>query len=154
MTSRHASCIAVGGHGILILGDSGAGKSDLALRLIDQPGEGTSGSMMKAQLVADDQVVLAIRDGRLTASPPPALAGLLEVRGQGIVQIDYVAPVPVRLVIELLASDEIERLPEAQDLVIDIEGIAVPRVAIDPATPSAPARVRSALVAVMNGAPG
>ena len=82
----HASCVvlrgagdafgAPGDCGILLLGESGAGKSDVALRLIAQA----------AQLVADDRVVLFTRDGVLFAKPPKTLAGLIEVRGVGILR--------------------------------------------------------------------
>lgn len=70
----HATAIAVEGHGVLLLGRSGAGKSDLALRLIDRG----------AELVADDRVIATPRGGHLWLSAPPRLAGLIELRGLGI----------------------------------------------------------------------
>lgn len=93
----HASCVAQGGHGLLLLGPSGSGKSDLALRLI---GRGFL-------LVADDQVV--IEAGR--ASPPAALAGLLEVRGVGLLRFPYEAG--IRLALALALGERPERLPAA-----------------------------------------
>lgn len=69
----HASCVAIGGRGVLLVGPSGSGKSDLALRLIDGG----------AELVADDRVALRLADGRPVADAPPALAGLLEIREIG-----------------------------------------------------------------------
>lgn len=91
----HGSCVARAGAGVLLLGPSGSGKSDLALRLLNQG----------FVLVADDQVDIA--DG--CASAPEALAGLLEVRGLGIVRLPYVANVKLRLVVVL--SEDGERLP-------------------------------------------
>jgi serine kinase of HPr protein (carbohydrate metabolism regulator) len=149
--SRHASCVALGGHGVLILGESGSGKSDLALRLIDQPGRGIGEDVLTARLVADDQVMLEVRDGRLVARPAPVLAGLLEVRGVGIVRIDHLDSVVVDLVVELMPVEKIERLPEADDCRMVVDGIGLPRVAVDPRSASAPARVRCALGALLYG---
>ena len=73
----HASCVAIGGKGVLILGDSGAGKSDLALRLIDDG----------AKLVADDRTELYAARGTLCARAPKSIAGLIEVRGLGIIAL-------------------------------------------------------------------
>ena len=75
----HASAVALGGRAVLLRGASGAGKSDLTLRLIDEG----------AQLVADDQVELtADANGRmLIAAAPEAIAGMLEVRGIGILRL-------------------------------------------------------------------
>lgn len=121
----HASCVARDGQGVLLTGPSGAGKSDLALRLI---GRGFT-------LVADDRVEIA--DGR--ASPPPPLAGLLEVRGFGIVRLSYLAAAPLRLVINLMPS--MHRLPDPEwDAELDL-----PLVRVDPTLCSAPDRVALAL---------
>lgn len=148
MTSLHATCIAIDGHGVLILGASGSGKSDLALRMIDQQGCGIGDRSMSARLVADDQVVIERTGNRVIASPPHALAGLLEVRGLGIVKMEHAAQVPVALVVELTPLAQIERLPEPDELGVEIEGVPLARVQIDPASPSAPARVRRALIAL------
>jgi HPr kinase/phosphorylase len=91
----HGSCVSRDGDGVLLIGPSGSGKSDLALRLL---GRGFS-------LVADDRV--DIEDG--VAAPPPALAGLLEVRGLGIVRLPYAASARLALVAELGVAAE--RLP-------------------------------------------
>ena len=103
MVLVHASCVAVGGRGVLLRGPPGAGKSDLALRLIEAG----------AILVADDQVALTSSGGTLFAEPPARIAGLLEVRGIGIVSMDYVPQCPVDLVIDLAEPQAIERMPEA-----------------------------------------
>ncbi len=99
----HGSCAVRHGAGVLLLGGSGSGKSDLLLRLIDR-GFG---------LVADDRVL--VEAGR--ARPHPALAGLVEMRGLGLLRMDHVAPVPLGLVVALDgsvagATSAEERLPE------------------------------------------
>ncbi len=125
----HASCAARNGDGVLLLGPAGIGKSDLLLRLLAHG----------FQLVADDQVT--IEHGQ--ASPPPALAGLLEVRGLGIVRLDHVAPVRVALAVRLSGPGEPppDRLPRpARDPVLDL-----PLVTLDGAAASAAPRVALAL---------
>jgi HPr kinase/phosphorylase len=119
----HASAAARDGAGVLLLGPAGAGKSDLLLRLLDHG----------FALVADDQVVI---DGRL-ASAPPALAGLLEVRGLGIVRLPHVTA-ELALAVRLSPGD---RLPEPATLA----EFGLPLINIDPRRPSAPLRVALAL---------
>jgi serine kinase of HPr protein (carbohydrate metabolism regulator) len=127
----HASCVAVGGRAVLIAGDSGAGKSDLALRLIDRG----------AALVSDDQVVLSAEDGQLIASAPATIAGQIEVRGLGIMAMPHRTAMPVSLLIQLGAPAE--RMPEPRARMLC--GIAVPVVALDPFEPSAPIKAELAL---------
>jgi len=133
----HASCVAIDGFAILLRGPSGSGKSDLALRLIDDD----------AALVADDQVileavVLETGNGRLMASAPAVLSGLLEVRHIGIVKCDAIATAPVRLVVDLAAA-AIERMPPRETSVL--LGIDLPRITVNAYEASAPAKVRIAL---------
>jgi serine kinase of HPr protein (carbohydrate metabolism regulator) len=139
MTSRllssemfHASTVARGNRAIVITGPSGSGKSDLALRLLDHG----------FQLVSDDQTIIS-RDGdRLLASAPPNIAGKIEVRGIGIVDMDAVGDVPVALVVEL--TSEIHRLPDdsRERLIL---GIGIPLVSVDAMTASAASKVALAL---------
>ncbi len=96
----HATCVRWGRHGVLLLGASGAGKSDLALRLI---GRG-------AKLVSDDRCDVSIERNRMVARPPRTIAGLLEVRGLGIVALPYARRAEIALVADL--SGRAERLPE------------------------------------------
>ena len=121
----HGSCVSRDGDGVLLLGPSGSGKSDLALRLI---GRGF-------KLVADDRV--DIEDG--IAAPPAALAGLLEVRGLGIVRLPYAATARLALIAELGSAPE--RLPAPSRH----SGLDLPLIRLDPAAASAPDRVVLAL---------
>jgi len=132
MVLVHGTTVAIEGKGVLLRGPSGSGKSDLALRLIDRG----------AVLVADDQTRLSEADGRLAAAAPPSIAGLIEVRGIGIVRLDYAAGVPLALVVDLVAGARVERLPPA--VFASFLGIAVPLIALDPFEGSAMAKVRLA----------
>lgn len=149
-TLIHATCIAIDGKGVLLLGKSGSGKSDLALRLIDEPGCGTGEKALHAQLVADDQVCLTQDGAQVLAQAPEALAGKLEMRGIGIVAAPYAGPVTVELVVELMDAEEIERMPDESQLQQNLLGIAMPRIMLDPNKPSSPARVRAALTSCTN----
>ena len=128
----HASCIAIGGRGVLLAGRSGAGKSDLALRLIDRG----------AALVSDDYTELRLVGDTLLADAPAAIAGKIELRGVGIVDLPAAAGVPVCLYADLDRTPE--RLPEPE--AIGIAGIEVPLVAIAALEPSAPLKLEQALV--------
>ena len=132
-TLLHASCVAIDGVAVLLRGPSGSGKSDLALRLID----------CGARLVADDQVALGTENGRLIARAPAALAGLLEVRGIGIVRIPPAESAPVVLIIDLDQDGQIERLPELEN--IEFQGVSVRRLILKPFEASAAAKVRVAV---------
>lgn len=129
----HGTCVAVGGRGVLLRGRSGAGKSDLALRMIADG----------ARLVADDQVVVRVAARRLIASAPDALRGLLEVRGIGIVPMKTISRAPLSLVVDLVAADAVPRLPDPSS--VRIAGIDVPAIALSPFEPSAVLKVRLAL---------
>ena len=117
----------------------------LVLRLIDQPGCGLSGEQRAARLVADDQVTIRRAGDGLAASAPTALAGLLEVRGLGIVTVSAVDSVPLALAVRLVPAKDVERLPEAGAVPFQCLGISLPLVLIDPSQASAPARIRAAL---------
>ena len=128
----HATTVALDGRAVVISGPSGAGKSDLALRLLDR------GFI----LVSDDRTIVKREADRLVARAPPNIAGKLEVRGIGIVEMEAASDVPVALLIEL-ASD-IQRLPDdgRERLIL---GIGVPLVSINAAEASAPSKVALAL---------
>ena len=128
----HASCVAAGSRGILLLGLSGQGKSDLALRLIDRG----------ARLVADDRCDIWFERGRLWCRPPAELAGKLEVRGLGIVDQSWTAPVPLALAVRL--TERYERMPPRRQ-VETVAGHALPAVLLSAFEASAPIKILLAL---------
>jgi len=130
----HASSVMIDGRVVLITGQSGSGKSDLALRLIDRG----------ALLVADDYTKLDARDGLLIASPPPRIAGKLEIRGVGIDDFPFASEGPVALVVDL--DRRVERLPEEPLPVTALQGIALPTLALSAFEASAPIKVEKVLI--------
>jgi serine kinase of HPr protein (carbohydrate metabolism regulator) len=139
MQRIHGVCIDIGGTGVLIRGEPGSGKSDLALRLIDGG----------ARLVADDQVEIRHNDGAAIAAPPVALAGYLEVRGVGIVAVDCIAEARLGLIVDLSDRDAIERMPEPRTEIV--AGVTVPVIRLDPFAASAAAKLRLAVRALRRG---
>jgi len=132
MMRLHATCVAIGDRAVLLIGASGSGKSDLALRLIDRG----------ATLVSDDQTLLTVVDGTLLAAPPATIAGLIEVRGIGIVPLPHRAETPIALAVRL--GEPVVRMPEA-GLAETINGIAIPLVRADSREASAPLKIELAL---------
>ena len=134
----HATGVVHDGAAVLLTGPPGAGKSDLALRMIDRGW----------RLLADDQLRLSVEGGVLRAHAPSATLGLIEVRGVGIVRFDPVPSAPVALILAL--GPETDRLPEPASATY--LGVQVPVLTLDPCPASAPiklayafARVRGAL---------
>jgi RNase adaptor protein for sRNA GlmZ degradation len=127
----HATAVALGGRCVLLLGPSGAGKSDLALRLVDRGW----------RLVADDRVVLTPENGALWASAPPVLAGLIEVRGVGIVPEPALARAQVVLALDLAMPPD--RLPDP--VARGLAGVAIPCLGFDPRGESVVLRIERAL---------
>jgi HPr kinase/phosphorylase len=130
----HATTVEIAGQGVLIRGPSGAGKSDLALRLIDGG----------AVLVADDQTQLSLQGGRVVARAPDTIAGLLEIRGLGIVSVPHRPWAPLALVVDLVEEGGVDRLPEPS--LAHLLGLAVPRMDLAPFQASAAAKVRLAIL--------
>jgi len=128
----HASCVALFKRAVLITGAAGAGKSDLALRLIDAG----------AALIADDQTLLTPTDNALIASAPDSIRGLIEVRHVGLLRMPFVESVPVALYVELAAAAEtLERLPEAD--FITLSNIPIRRLRLPAFAASTPAKIRA-----------
>lgn len=137
-TQVHATCVAIGDDGVLLRGPSGSGKSDLALRLI----------RAGAALVADDRVDLRREAATVIATAPPSLAGLIEVRGVGVVDAATAgastrASTPVSLVVELVPPRQVVRLPDAE--CADVLGLPMPLLRLAPFEASAPDRLFVAL---------
>ena len=138
----HATAIAAGGRAVLIRGASGAGKSDLALRCLSLAP--TALLPLAAALVSDDQVRLKLQDGKIFASAPVELKGMLEVRGLGIMRIPSVEMAEVVLVADLVGSGTVERLPDPWP-VADILGHKVPVLRLWAREASAPVKLLMAL---------
>lgn len=134
----HASCVAMDGQAVLIFGASGAGKSDLTLRLLDRG----------AALVSDDYTLLQRMDEQLTARAPPNIAGKIEVRGVGIVDWPYIAEAPVALGLTLESCPE--RMPPEILPNRSILGIDVPFLALDGLHASAPIKVELAVRGIVD----
>lgn len=129
----HATSIAIDGRAVLLMGASGAGKSDLALRLIDRG----------ATLVSDDYTCCTPRDGRLIASAPPSIIGRMEVRGIGIIAMPHLQNVPVAIAIAL--GDNAPRMPDDPLPTMMIAGTAIPVAALSALEPSTPIKVEMLL---------
>ena len=125
----HATAIKINNKGVLFLGKSGSGKSDLSLRMIIEH---------NAKIIADDRVIVK----NIIASAPTNLKGLIEIRGIGIINLDYVSQSKIDLVVNLI-SDKIERLPENR--YYSIENLMLPLIELNPFEASAPAKLLAAL---------
>lgn len=117
----HGTGIVIDGCGVLIRGRSGAGKSLLALDLL----EAVSLHGKSAFLVADDQLFIGRIKNELEMCAPPSTAGKIELRGRGIVSRAYVKTSPVHLVVDLV--DQLERLVQGRHFVADIQGVTLAR---------------------------
>jgi HPr kinase/phosphorylase len=122
----HASCVLVRNRAVLIRGPAASGKSKLALELLEVA---RAGRLPFARLVADDRVGLLAMHGRLVASVPVAIAGLLEVRGLGIRRLPHEPQAVVGLAVDLAAGDA-ERLPGASALSVTLLGVRLPRLPV------------------------
>lgn len=132
----HGTSVYLAGHGVLLRGPSGSGKSDLALRLIDGG----------ARLIADDYTALRPGGGALVMSAPEEIAGRLEVRGLGIVTVPALAAARLSLIVDLTPPDAIERLPPPR--CADLGGLSFPVIALAPFQSSAPAKLRLAVASL------
>ncbi len=127
----NVSCVSMRGRGILIMGEPGSGKSSLALALLDRG----------AELVGDDGVTLAEEEGQIIASPPPNIAGLIEIRNVGLLEVPT-GSAPIAIVINL--SHDAERLPLGAGEAL-LLGRPLPQVDLYPDTPALPLRAEAAL---------
>jgi HPr kinase/phosphorylase len=120
----HATGLVLGKHGLILRGPSGAGKSLLALELLAQ----FEARGDKAKLVSDDRVDIVRKGNGLVMHAPANIAGLIELRGRGIVQRPHVVSAPLHLVIDLV--DSFERMVEEEALFTELEGVQLPRAPV------------------------
>ena len=125
----HSTSVVIDDNGVLILGDSGSGKSDLALRLID------SG----ATLISDDISICRKNSNNIYLYCPPEIKGLLEVREIGIITVPFVERIKLRLVVNLKRNNN-ERFPK--DSFFRILGIKIPIINIEGKNSSAVAKIK------------
>ncbi len=146
----HATAVAIAGRGVLLRGPSGAGKSDLALRCLMR-GQ-TPFSEGPIALIGDDYIELRVREaapertsgaggGKCILEARAAsetIRGLVEVRGVGLFRVRALDMAPVELVVDLTDRPEtIARLPRAEDASVEIAGVRVARIRLDPFQASA-----------------
>jgi serine kinase of HPr protein (carbohydrate metabolism regulator) len=149
----HATSVALGAAaapfggradiGVLIMGESGSGKSDVALRLI----------AMGARLLSDDQTALFAYEGDIYAEAPPSLAGMIEVRGVGILNVEAAEPTPLVLAVQLESTD-VARMPDHENyrLPAALQALpSLPLIRLRPFDASTPAKIVAAAVAAAAG---
>jgi serine kinase of HPr protein (carbohydrate metabolism regulator) len=138
----HGTAIAIGASAALITGKSGAGKSDLALRCL-----ATARSPLipvQAHLVADDRVRISTVDGHMRAEAPESIAGKLEVRGLGILEVPFLRGADLVLIVELVAPGAVQRLPDPPPR-HEVLGHSLPLLQLCPFEASAPLKLLLAL---------
>ena len=102
----HATAVLVGADGVLIRGESGAGKSALALALIERGG----------RLIADDRITLSLCHDRIVASAAQATFGMIELRGRGVISVAHERAGVIRLIADIVDEEGLERMPEQHQL--------------------------------------
>ena len=152
MANLHATCVRIYGRGVLLLGASGSGKSDLALRLLDEAHHTPEMHPPGAVLVADDRVIVEAAGGMLMARAPHALRGRLEIRGVGIVAVPFVEETQVHLAVGLGTDTDRERIPDFARQTVEVEGVVIPHLVVEAFQASAPAQIRAMLRALASDA--
>ncbi len=137
MVQIHATAISIDGNAVLLRGAPGSGKSDLALRLLDDG----------AELIADDRCDINVEGDDVIVSCPEEITGLVEIRGIGIARLAYGEPAPIALVIDLVTPEKMERLPEPATC--DDFGPSVAHIRLTPFEVSASLKLRAALHAAL-----
>ena len=119
MTNIHGTAVELFGKAVLLRGQPGSGKSDLALKLIDRG----------ATLISDDQTLVEKEGNVLFLSAPKSIANLLEIRGLGIINFDHIDHVCLALVVDLSSDSDFERLPAPCSC--EIEGCKFPQLKLE-----------------------
>jgi HPr kinase/phosphorylase len=135
----HATAVSIKDQGVILCGPSGSGKSDLALRLIDRG----------AILISDDQVRIDTANGMPLLCQAPNIAGKIEVRGVGIINMPVLDAIPLLMVVAL--DRDVERLPDGWP-VETINGYHIPLLPLAPYAASAPIKVELALASLVENA--
>jgi serine kinase of HPr protein (carbohydrate metabolism regulator) len=125
MATIHATCLLIGPYGVMLRGPPGSGKSLLALALIER----AKARGLPARLVSDDRIHLMARHGRVVARAPAETAGLVELRGHGIVTMPSEAAAVVRLVVDIVETP-LERMPEPNFRRIAMEAVDLPGIEV------------------------
>jgi serine kinase of HPr protein (carbohydrate metabolism regulator) len=120
-TNIHATGLVLGKIGLILRGVPGAGKSLLALELLDE----WEARGLAAKLVGDDRIDIEATPKGLVMHAPKAIEGLIELRGRGIVSRPFVTKAPLNLVVDLV--DGLERMVEEDALITELEGISLAR---------------------------
>ena len=131
----HATAVLVGADGVLIRGESGSGKSALALALIERGG----------RLIADDRLTISACHDRIVASAPQATLGMIELRGRGVIAVPHERFGVIRLVADVVSEEGLDRMPEEHQLTAALLGIVLPRQPVPTATDQAVRLVEAAL---------
>ena len=128
----YGTLVALGPDGVLLRGPSGAGKSDLALQRVTPPSPW--------QLVADDQIRLTRQGSSISGRSPAAIAGVMEVRGVGIVPMPFRTEAKLRLIVDLVSREDVPRMP-AEGTTAQLLGLAVPLCRLHAFDATTPAKI-------------
>lgn len=124
--SLHANAVVFEKAGILIRGEARAGKSSLSFALMKLAEE--TGRFCR--LVGDDRILVEREGDRLIARGHPAIQGMIERRGEGIIRVPFEPAVVLRLVVDLVPADDPPRAPTAEGSHAEICGVKLPRLAL------------------------
>jgi HPr kinase/phosphorylase len=134
MKTIYGNCIDINGNGIIILGKSGTGKSDITYRLICNHG---------AKLVSDDHIIIEKNENELVAKTVENIKGLIEIRNIGIIKTDYLEKTNIKLIIELEEKENLERMPENEFL--EINNIKIKKIKLNAFEQSSELKIITAL---------
>jgi len=134
MKTVYGNCIDIDGNGIVILGKSGMGKSDLTYRLIEN---------YNAKLVSDDHMIITAKNNNLIARPAKSISGLIEIRNIGIIKTDHIKETKIKLVVELDDRENLERMPE--DVFLEFGDIKIKKIKLNAFEQSTELKIITAL---------
>jgi len=128
----HATSVAIDGYGVIIIGPSGAGKTDLAIRLIDRG----------ACLISDDRTILSRANNVVTLNPPEKTAGQIELHSLGIYLVQFISNIELKMIVELVNQAERYPMDSQIEKILDIQ---IPKIKLNAQSASAPIKVEMAL---------